>query len=121
MKLLIFLLTIAASTVGFAENKLPPGHPPLNGQKPQQPAAPAALPQQGIVTEVIDVAQYTYLQVQQGEQSRWLAGPSVAVKKGDSVQFDNGLEMKNFHSNSLDRTFPSIYFVNRIDIGATAK
>ncbi|WP_232470320.1 MULTISPECIES: hypothetical protein [Methylococcus] len=67
--------------------------------------------------DVIDVPQYTYLEVKQDSRSRWIAGPSVEVRKGDIVRFDGGVEMKDFHSKTLDRTFPSIVFVNRVLVG----
>ncbi len=114
MKILILLLSLTMTTVCFAEQKLPAGHPPVNTEHAKTPAASSQLPQKGTVLEVINVPQYTYLQVQQEKESRWLAGPTAEVKKGDTVRFDNGMEMKDFHSNSLDRTFPSIIFVNQI-------
>ena len=117
MKLFVLLLSLTAASLGFAAEKLPPGHPPVDAKAHQQLAAPAMLPQTGQVKDVINVAQYTYLEVTQGQQTRWLAGPTVDVKKGDTVHFDDGIEMKDFHSPSLDRTFPSVFFVNRIVVG----
>jgi hypothetical protein len=40
----------------------------------------------------------------------------VAAKKGDVVRFDDGMPMTNFHSKTLNRTFPSVLFVNRVVI-----
>jgi hypothetical protein len=115
MKFLIVLISLASVSFSVAAEKLPPGHPPVNMEKPKvMMVDPAQLPQKAKVLEVIDVSQYTYLQVKQGEQTLWLAGPSLEVKKDDIVRFENGAEMKNFHSNTLDRTFPSIFFVNTI-------
>jgi hypothetical protein len=121
MKLFIFLLSVTTASFCLAAEKLPPGHPPVNAQSQNQSAAATQLPQTGKVKDVINVAQYTYLEVIQGQQSRWLAGPTVEVKKGDTVHFDDGVEMKDFHSNSLDRTFPSVFFVNTIVVGEAGK
>jgi hypothetical protein len=49
------------------------------------------------VIDVINVPQYTYLEVKQDSRSQWIAGPSVEVRKGDVVRFDGGVEMKDFH------------------------
>lgn len=117
MKFLIFLLSVAAPSFCIAAEKLPPGHPPVNSGNATTPTAPAQLAQKATVLDVINVAQYTYLEVKQDKQSHWIAGPSVEVKKGDIVRFEDGMEMKDFHSKALDRTFPSIAFVNRIVVG----
>lgn len=114
MKLIVLFLSITTVSFCSAAEKLPAGHPPVNEHSHILPSAPAQLPQTGKVTDVINVAQYTYLEVTQDQQTHWLAGPTVEVKKGDTVHFDDGMEMKDFHSNSLDRTFPSVFFVNSI-------
>ena len=118
MKSLFILLCLAMTSVSVADEKnetkpLPPGHPPVNGQQLNMPAAASAALQKATVQEVISVPQYTYLEV----KTFWLAAPTVDVKKGDTVSFEKGLMMKDFHSNSLDRTFASILFVNRVVVG----
>ncbi|MEK7361265.1 MAG: hypothetical protein AAB133_04205 [Pseudomonadota bacterium] len=60
------------------------------------------------------ILQYTYLEVTQNKKNLWLAASTVAVKKGDVIRFDDGMAMANFHSKSLNRTFPSITFVSRV-------
>jgi hypothetical protein len=72
------------------------------------------LTQKATVISTQDVPQFTYLEVKQGDQTRWLAASTIAVKKGDVIQFDNGSTMLNFSSKTLNRTFPSITFVNRV-------
>ncbi|HAX95547.1 MAG TPA: DNA-binding protein [Prolixibacteraceae bacterium] len=67
-----------------------------------------------IVSEVIHGSQYTYLQVNENGASKWMAVVRQEVKAGDKYYYDSGLEMKNFHSKELDRTFEVIYFVNKI-------
>ena len=116
MKRSIFLLSLTMASFCSAAEKLPPGHPPVDMDYSKAPKASDQLAQKATVLDVINVPQYTYLEVKQENQSRWIAAPSVEVKKGDSVQFDNGLLMSNFHSKALDRTFPTITFVNRVAV-----
>ena len=92
---------------------LPPGHPAIN---PASPSSNAELAQKATVISSQDVPQFTYLEVKQGDQTRWLAASTIAVKKGDVIQFDNGSTMTNFTSKTLNRTFPSITFVNRVTV-----
>jgi len=93
---------------------LPAGHPPLDVGKMAQAVTDLSLTQKAQVLSTIEVPQYTYLEVMQDNKTRWLAATTVAVKKGDTVQFDDGNTMTNFNSKTLNRTFPSITFVVRV-------
>jgi hypothetical protein len=96
---------------------LPPGHPAINpagSAMPPSDRTDVELTQKATVISTQDVPQFTYLEVKQGDQTRWLAASTIAVKKGDVIQFDNGSTMLNFSSKTLNRTFPSITFVNRV-------
>lgn len=63
------------------------------------------------VIEVIQTSSYTYLQVFENNQKYWIAVASLEVKEGDVLYFTNAMEMKDFKSKELNRTFPSILFV----------
>ena len=66
----------------------------------------------GKVTDVITTADFTYAEVDTGEEKVWAAGPGVTpLKKGDMVAFSAEMPIQNFHSKSLGRDFPLIYFV----------
>jgi hypothetical protein len=67
----------------------------------------------GKVTDVIDVAGYTYAEVDTGKDKVWAAGPVTPLKTGDMVAFTTQMPMRNFHSKSIGRDFPLIYFINR--------
>ena len=68
----------------------------------------------GNVTEVITSAGFTYAEVDTGKEKVWAAGPGVTpLKKGDMIAFSTEMPMQNFHSKSLGRDFPLIYFVKR--------
>lgn len=82
-------------------------------------------PQQisGKVTEVIEIAGYTYAEVDTGKEKIWAAGPVTPLKTGDMISFSTKMPMQNFHSKALGRDFPVIYFINRYitgkDVSAT--
>jgi hypothetical protein len=85
----------------------PPGHP----------GAGEALAHSGKVIETMDSGGYTYIHVDTGEEKLWAAGPETAVEVGDMVAFPTGMQMTDFKSESLDRTFETIYFVPEIRTG----
>lgn len=64
----------------------------------------------GTVLETMNAAGYTYLYIDSGTAKSWVAVPETAVAAGDTVSYSQGMQMKNFHSKSLDRTFPTITF-----------
>ncbi len=66
------------------------------------------------VIEVLQASQYTYLQVLEKLDVKWVAIPKQDVNVGDSYYYDSALEMNSFTSKELDRTFDVIYFVNQI-------
>jgi S1-C subfamily serine protease len=86
--------------------------------KPNPPTAglsgDALLPQKAKVLSTIDTPGYTYIEITQNNKTLWLATATVAVKSGDVIRFDNGMVMTNFNSKTLNRTFPSVTFVNRL-------
>ena len=64
----------------------------------------------GTVTETMDAAGYTYMNLDTGDKKIWVAIPQTEVAEGVKVSAVEGMEMKDFHSNSFDRTFDSIIF-----------
>ncbi len=66
------------------------------------------------IVDFMDVANYTYLQVSENGNEYWIAAPQTKVEKGETIYYSQGMEMKNFHSETLNRTFPSIFFVQSI-------
>lgn len=67
----------------------------------------------GKVTEVIQSAGYTYAEVDTGDNKVWAAASTTPLEIGDMIAFTTEMPMKNFHSTSMNRDFPIIYFVNR--------
>jgi hypothetical protein len=97
---------------------LPTGHPPINNG-PANALAEASdvlQSQQGTVVSVINIPQFTYLEIKDDKGTRWIAASTIDAKKGDVVKFDQGSTMNNFNSKTLNRTFASITFVNRVSV-----
>ncbi len=66
----------------------------------------------GTVIESIDASVYTYVQVEMDGENIWLAGPKTTITQGSSINVDRRAPMTNFHSKSLNRDFPVVYFVS---------
>jgi hypothetical protein len=80
----------------------------------QAPLEVSSMEFQGTVKETMNAAGYTYALVEADGTSIWLAGPETVLSIGQSVVWNGGMAMTGFHSNTLDRTFETIYFVEDI-------
>ena len=121
MKLTLALLSLALSTSALAAGTSTPYNPHAGMSLTGMGQGKVAMSQQGTVLSTINVPQYTYIEVRLGKDSRWLATTTVSVKKGDVIRFDDGMMMRNFYSKTLKRTFPSIAFVSRVEVGGGKK
>jgi hypothetical protein len=68
----------------------------------------------GTVAETMNAANYTYVRVKTGEGEVWAATQQFQVATGDRVTVPLEMPMENFHSPSLKRDFPLIYFATHI-------
>jgi hypothetical protein len=66
------------------------------------------------VEEVVQTSNYTYLKVSENGAENWLAVTRMQAANGETYFYNQAMEMKNFNSKELNRTFPSIYFVQEI-------
>ncbi|MEK7389415.1 MAG: nucleotide-binding protein [Elusimicrobiota bacterium] len=64
----------------------------------------------GTVLETMDSGGYTYLRLKTPSGDRWAAVMKAKVKKGDTATVVNTMEMKDFKSPTLKRTFKRIAF-----------
>lgn len=83
----------------------------------QQPAITELAPGgfTGKAVEAIKASRYTYVQVDTGKEKIWAATTDFRGKVGDMVIVPpQGLPMKDFHSNTLNRDFAMVYFVGAI-------
>ena len=65
-----------------------------------------------VVEEKTDASNYSYLKVKENGNSFWIAVSRMDIKVGESVIFSRSMEMKNFKSEALNKTFESILFVD---------
>jgi hypothetical protein len=61
--------------------------------------------------EVIQTPMYSYVRVSEEDKDYWVAINRVEIKTGETYFWSRGMEMNNFTSKELKRTFPSILFV----------
>jgi hypothetical protein len=93
----------------------PPVQPPAAGS-----AAGSTSPQPGItavtgiVAETMDASNYTYVRVKTDSGEVWAASAHFKVAVGDRVTVPLETPMEKFHSASLNRDFPIIYFASQI-------
>jgi hypothetical protein len=78
----------------------------------QEQAAPTA--HMIKIDEVIQGKTYTYLNVTEGDMKYWIATAKQPIEAGMTMYYDQGLEMKEFTSKEVDRTFDSIWFVGKL-------
>lgn len=113
-----------------AKSSLPPGHPPMDAKQQidqGQPAPDAKAQSQGHmgkmepsgsgftavsgkVVETMDSGGYTYICLEKGGKKVWAAVPTMKVSVGQELKLQPGMEMVNFKSASLNRTFDSVIF-----------
>ena len=100
---------------------------PAGGAHPAPAAAPA--PEQpkltgnitGKVLQTMNSGGYSYVYVETKEQKVWVAVPQTNVTVGDTMTFKPGMEMFNFPSTSLKRTFEKIVFSEGVVSGGQKK
>lgn len=61
--------------------------------------------------EVINANAYTYVLGTEAEKEYWIAIPKTEVTVGKTYSYEGGMEMKNFESKDLKRTFDSVLFL----------
>jgi len=64
----------------------------------------------GKVIETMDSGGYTYVQIENSGKKTWVAVPSTKVIKGQNISFAPGVEMQDFISKTMNRTFDRIIF-----------
>ena len=83
---------------------------PAPQAQPGAATAPAGISLSGKVVETMNSGGYTYVSLENNGKKTWVAIPATAVKVGQEVTCQPGMEMKNFTSNTLHRSFESIIF-----------
>lgn len=110
-------LTVTVGISGCAKADPQPA-PGARTDAPAHSAAQTTAPGvgSGVVLETMDAGSYTYVHVNMGDHTVWAAAPQFQVAVGDTVMVPPGSPMKDFYSQSMDRTFETIYFVGQIQV-----
>lgn len=80
----------------------------------EQTEKPENLDPKAIKVEAVEVLQtksYTYVKVDDYGDKYWIAITKRDVEEGGTYYFLPGMEMKNFESKELGRTFDSVFFI----------
>lgn len=86
---------------------------------PAPQAEKAKDPISGKIIQTMNAGGYTYIYVEQKNGKKiWVAVAETPVKVGSKVSLKPGMEMKNFESKALKRTFESIVFSDAVISGA---
>lgn len=109
----MFLLVLLA-----CDQAAPPIAAPVAA--PEAMSAPAAMPAAnhaaaitGTVAETIPAGEYIYTRVHPATgDDTWAAAPGPAPAVGSTVSVSTAMPMKDFHSDTLSRDFPLVYFVS---------
>ena len=68
-----------------------------------------------IVEEVLQTTNYTYLFGEVKGEKTWVALPKTEAKAGDEYYYKQGIEMRDFKSQELNRTFDVIWFIGGVE------
>lgn len=66
------------------------------------------------VADFIQAPNYTYILASENGNQYWIAVTKMVPQKGETLYFSQSMQMKNFKSETLNRTFDSILFVQDI-------
>lgn len=67
------------------------------------------------VKAVEQVANYTYLLVKGKGPEYWIAVSSTEIQPGESITYQGGMLMEDFHSKELNRTFEKVLFLDGLE------
>jgi len=94
----------------------PPVMPPISAPEVEAPAM-GGTGVAGVVAEVIQVPNYTYLRITTAQGDQWAAVSSnPSLQKGQTVRLGTATQMTGFTSKTLNRTFDTIWF-GELDTG----
>jgi hypothetical protein len=94
----------------FAVTDKPSPVPPPEMKVKNAEAALNSSPLSGKVVETMNAGGYTYVSLEKNGKKTWVAIPATEIKVGQEVTLQPGMEMRNFPSKTLNRTFESIIF-----------
>jgi hypothetical protein len=109
--MMILLVTSICPAAGEQQQPQPEKQPPVIEQEPEKQHT-------ATIVEARKGEKYIYLELEETGNKIWIATmPSYLggeVKTGDRVQYLGGVEMTDFKSKELDKTFDKILFITKI-------
>lgn len=75
---------------------------------------------QGVIQEVLQTSNYTYLLMKEGDKQNWIAINRMELNTGQTLYYNSGATMVDFHSKELDRDFATVYFVQEVSLKPNA-
>lgn len=58
------------------------------------------------------------MKINENNKSYWIAATEMPISKGDKINFTEEMQMQQFESKTLHRTFDNIMFVSHVEAGA---
>ena len=118
LRITMTLILAASTCIVGACSAEPQTNDTATTETQAQPAAdrqsPGGATASGTVVETINAANYTYVRVDTADGEIWAAATRFDVAVGDAVVVPLEMPMQDFHSETLDRTFPVVYFTSQI-------
>jgi hypothetical protein len=109
--LFCMVTALAALSVGAAfgaqEKTSPMTAPEIKAKKTNETSSLS-----GTVVETMNSGGYSYVCLEKKGKKTWVAVPEMKISVGQQLSLQPGMEMPNFTSKSLGRTFDSIIFSN---------
>lgn len=118
LRILAAILVVTALLTGCDKGETQTATPTAPAQAPStaKTAAPQTESLMGQVAEVLQTDSYTYARIEANGVSHWCATNKMALEVGQTVLVPPSMELKDYHSKSLDRTFDRIIFADRLAI-----
>ncbi|MBZ0199606.1 MAG: GW dipeptide domain-containing protein [Ignavibacteriaceae bacterium] len=105
-----FLLLAAAITFTACQSKKE--ETPEMNQSQNQTAVKEG--HQVKVLEATNASNYTYFRVEENGKEYWIAAPQMDAAVGMTLYYTGGMEMPNFESKALNKTFDKILFIDKV-------
>lgn len=105
-KILMFALLAIMSSCEPKQGKR------IEGKLIEKPKSNVNASRKIVVEEVLQANKYTYLKAKEGSKSIWMAIPKRELEVGKTYYYSQAMEMKNFQSKDLSRTFEMVYFLS---------
>jgi hypothetical protein len=110
MKSLTYLIIVLALFTGCNNAKVRKTENKPAAQSQEQ-VAPAAGQHKVVAKDILQTSGYTYLLLTEDGKEYWAAVSRFEAEKGKTYYYKEGMEMTNFKSKELNRTFDNIQFI----------